>query len=339
MFQVISCVANNSAYKGPEVDPLHLSGLQSASLSQIVGIDPEDDKMLDSKTLTNLPNEILTRILKYVIEEENVTFQVFCGGDEVDELLIGEEYAPSWTPAWAPGLRLVTTTLEAISSPLLADQTTLRVVRGPSFPDEGGSWIATTPIQLAQLFPQNLTACAKRIAIIDKPAIEFMYPMVKLDLTGFPKLESVVFATCDLQLTEQNTILVVKKLMDLKQRLDGLKPESAARSTTFLALTRWYYHVLTVRVLDGVIVDSLSEDFWRSAGEDDYKATVWSMIDDVWALARENMIGLKASTSLIVELHMGEEDRFVSRAFCARRTAIMLTTSIGRCSVHSRVSK
>lgn len=283
------------------------------------------DAFSSSKSPTDLPNEVLTRILKYVIEGEDATFEISCGGLDGVHLLAAGKYKSTWSPAWVPQLRLVSRTFNAVSTPLLADHLTLKLHRNPDFEDYGVIKVSTTPLPLARLFPAGLVARAKELVIIDKPAVEFMFPVATIDLNGFSKLESVVFAACDLLLMLENTYrrskqvhqsVVVDRCVSMIQRLwpdkSGSQPlpqdsESSRRSYNKECARVGQVAVMRSFLWGGFVASLLDEGF--------YIETAPTIIDSTLGLSRESMIGLRSSTSFTVELNTGSNEQFVSSAF------------------------
>ncbi|KPI42160.1 uncharacterized protein AB675_5515 [Cyphellophora attinorum] len=153
-------------------------------------------KMLAKKKLEllDLPNEILRRIFTDLYDGQEVRFNVglgkhYCIGDKRDELLI--QRPREWSPEWAPNLRLVSSTVKTLASPILADSATLHISRG-QMADE------PTPLELAPLCPAFMTSRLKTVRVMDFDAAFFMYPIEEVDAGGLPSLTTLAFGPFDL---------------------------------------------------------------------------------------------------------------------------------------------
>jgi hypothetical protein len=143
--------------------------------------------------LLDPPNEILRRIFTDVYDGQEVQFNVGLGkmyGLGVkSELLI--QWPRAWSPKWAPNLRLVSSAVKALVSPILADNAMLYISKGRMVG-------APTPLKVAPLCPAFMVSRLKTVRIMDFDAAFFMFPIGEVDAGGLSSLTTLAFGPFDI---------------------------------------------------------------------------------------------------------------------------------------------
>jgi hypothetical protein len=127
--------------------------------STTTAVQASEKKKLE---LLDMPPEILERIFKKLVDGQALHFVVGVGRSygtgDVCERLIKEPR--QWKPFWLPGLRLVSSKVKTVVTPIIAERAVLQIERGHMSESE-------KPLKLAPLYPAFVTSILKTVHIYD----------------------------------------------------------------------------------------------------------------------------------------------------------------------------
>ncbi|KPI38278.1 uncharacterized protein AB675_12035 [Cyphellophora attinorum] len=248
------------------------------------------------RTLLGMPKEIQQRIFELLLEEENPTLGITIAQDLVDGEYSGRvskeiEYA---TP-WIPQLRLVSSSINALASPIIAARASIRFTRGSS----KRNWEERLPLlHLARYVPGYLLARVRTIAILEHNAYYYMRPLDAVDASGFPKLEYVELGPYDpaytmvsvlAEMEDDTTRVKIARVLNIIQRL------APGHNALFLALNVGIYGSPD-QVLRRFFKATLLPMF--EGRLKDYADLMRIMRAKVWELQHDSVQGLTSTTRL-----------------------------------------
>ena len=265
---------------------------------------------LSQKTnLLDLPNEILERIFKAALAGEHISFTVACGGTIGDEVQYDDLRKHSWSLAWVPDLRLVSSTFKNITSPVIAKQVGLRVIRTHDTTEQH-LYQSKYPLDLALACPTYFLPWVRRTEIWDHGMAHLMQPARKVQVGHFERLSEVVYGPIDAAQALESAYKAIAgiasttdKEVFLKRQAEGMclvlhgsDPMSARYLQQVEALARFALQVLALTMNNA----------------ENYLKMMKRMVGDYWQVEWETVEGLAENASLRIIFKDSEADKVVS---------------------------
>ena len=258
--------------------------------------------------LFDLPDELLLQIFDSALTGEDISFQVACGGATGEEIQYGG-LKPGWSHAWVPDLRLVSSSVNIIVSPLIAKHVTFRVRRTHATIEQYFSQ-SRDSLSLAKLCPEYMASRVERIVISDGGAAQLMSPIRGVDLSRFKSVKTVVAGPFDIARSLQslcrsielfpNRQTLRKYISDLNTRLPFPPPWPPGGLPIFLQPVDSTRHMLeTFTICFGAVQT--------------YRIMMENFGSGIWCISRDKFEGLAEDATLLVRFRDSQAGVDVSR--------------------------
>jgi hypothetical protein len=253
-----------------------------------------------SKKLLDLPIEILEQIFEYVLQNEEILLRVqyFDPVDHEEFQTAKHIVSSELRPGWVPTLRLVSTIFTKLMTPLIARYTPLLVERFQN-PARERPYTPSTTLPLRRLVPDYLIARTNLICVTEEQATEHLLETGPIDVSGFPKLDSIRFGPYDIAHSLSTAQLRIRELGDFEEMRNLVlkfvpqRDDPAFPSFAFMVASRGATHAMEY-VIRNWILPSFEY-------EERYNVLMSLLAEEFWAMRRDKIVGLNADVPMGVE--------------------------------------